>query len=230
MEGEKIIADILNDRTTMIRQLVATDKWLQENQIVTSAFIKEIAEADLQDLKRISALETPPQVLAAIDITVPQLDLNGISLSWSLALDHIQDPGNLGTIIRTANWFGIRDIICSEDCADCYNPKVVQASMGAILQVRIHYTDLPACLGMLTHYPSYQIYGAFMTGTPVYDVSPTPKGMMVFGNEARGISADLLPFIHSRISVPAPVTGTRHVESLNVASAVAVVIAFLVHK
>jgi len=230
IEGDKIVRDILDDGTTVIRQLVATGKWLKENQVIQTAFIKEIVETDLQDLKRISTLEAPPQVLAVTDITIPQLDLNKISQSWSLALDNIQDPGNLGTIIRSADWFGIRNIICSLDCADCFNPKVVQASMGALLKVKIHYCDLAEILDKLPGDPSYRVYGTFMNGAPVYDLPATSKGMIVFGNEARGISEELIPFIQSRITIPPVKRNITHVESLNVASAVAVVCAILIRQ
>lgn len=230
IEGEKIIKDILGDGQTIIRQLVATAEWLRENQIGRSAFIEEIAEADRQDLARISTLETPPPVLAVMDITRPRLEINELSRSWSLALDNIQDPGNMGTIIRTASWFGIRNILCSMDCVDCFNPKVVQASMGALLHTKIHYTELPEMLSMLPSDSSYGIYGTFMDGTSVFELPATGRGIIVFGNEAGGISENLIPFLQTRITIPPVNRNGIHVESLNVASAVAVVCAILVHK
>jgi len=149
--------------------------------------------------------------------------LQEISRSWSLALDTIQDPGNLGTIIRTADWFGIRHILCNEGCADCYNPKVVQASMGALFHVRVHYTDLPGSMKDLRSDPSYGIYGTFTVGLPVYDVPGAQKGLLLFGNESRGISTELLPYVTARITIPPGRQENPRIESLNVAAAVAVV-------
>jgi len=169
-------------------------------------------------------------VLAVLDLNRPAPDPRELSLTWSLALDDIQDPGNLGTIIRTADWFGIKNIICSQECVDCYNPKVIQSSMGALLHVKIHYTDLTSVLSQLPHDTSFKVYGTFMTGTPVYDLKVAPYGMIIFGNESRGISGRLHSFIQTRITIPPSGVGTRHIESLNVASAVAIVCSYLVRN
>jgi TrmH family RNA methyltransferase len=228
IEGDRIIQDILQTGRAPIRQLIATEEWLSENRVLNSAIIGEVIEAEVHDISRITALETTPSVIAVMDMPHTQLDLSEISQSWSLALDNIQDPGNVGTVIRTADWFGIQNIICSKDCADCYNPKVVQASMGAQLNVKIHYTELTEVLNMLPYDPSYIIYGTFVSGTSVYDMPATSKGLIIFGNEARGISNELFPFIRSRISIPPAKSNHYHIESLNVASAVAVVCALLI--
>jgi TrmH family RNA methyltransferase len=229
IEGDKIIRDLLQDGKTLIQQLIATGEWLSENPPLKYGYFGEIIEAEMYDIARVSSLETPAPVMAVADIPKEQPDLHELSESWSLALENIQDPGNLGTIIRSANWFGIKNIVCSLDCADCFSPKVVQASMGALLNVKIHYTDLADIMDKIPHDPAYAVFGTFMKGTPVYDLPVLSKGMIVFGNEARGISEELFPFIHSRITIPPAKRDCNHVESLNVASAVAIVCALLTH-
>lgn len=150
-----------------------------------------------------------------------------ISQTLCIGLDNIQDPGNLGTIIRTADWFGINQVICSEGCADRYNPKVIQASMGAIMNVNVYYADLVRMLVELSQDPGYHIAGTFMHGTAVNKAKSITKGMILFGNESRGISDELLPCINQRLTVPPGRDDNMHVESLNVASSVAVVLAML---
>jgi len=146
-------------------------------------------------------------------------ELNG---QLSISLDTIQDPGNLGTIIRTADWFGIRNIFCSPGCADCFNPKVVQSSMGAVLRVKIHYTQLDVLLEKLHGKDYYSIYGSYLEGESLYEKKLSSAGMLVFGNESRGIHPSLKNFIHVPLTIPSFSSRTGHAESLNVAAAVAV--------
>jgi RNA methyltransferase, TrmH family len=230
MEGDKIVRDILNDDKIPVRQLIATHEWLSTSRVALSGKVEEIIEADRTEIQRISSMETPSMVLAVMDIPETVLDYTEISGSLCIALDTVQDPGNLGTIIRTADWFGIRNILCNEGCADCYNPKVVQASMGALLHMKIHYTALPELIRMFSTDPAYTIYGTFTEGTPFYSLPPACKGMIVFGNESRGISEELYPLIQSRITIPPGNRMVTHVESLNVASAVAIVCSTLVRR
>jgi RNA methyltransferase, TrmH family len=222
-EGDKIVKDILREGRSKIRQLIATREWLESAGPGLTQGAAEIIEADKQDIARISSLETPSMVVAVMDMPEKLPDFAEISSSWSIVLDCIQDPGNLGTIIRTADWFGIRHILCSEDCADCFNPKVVQASMGALFHVNIYYGALPALIRSLTRDKEFTVYGTFMEGIPFREIQSAAKGIIVFGNESRGISEELFPFIGIRITVPPANEGDVHVESLNVASAVAVV-------
>jgi RNA methyltransferase, TrmH family len=223
LEGEKIVSDILSDGVTPIQLLIATPDWLKNCSVNLNGRTNEILEADMTDLQRISTMETPPRVMAVMDMQEPVLNYAELSQTWSIALDTIQDPGNLGTIIRTADWFGIRHIICNAACADCFNPKVVQASMGAILRVHVYYADLPEVLKKLQDNPDFPMYGTFMEGLPVYDMPAAEKGTILFGNESRGISPELFSYIRTRITIPASNRESAHVESLNVASAVAVV-------
>lgn len=224
MEGEKIVGDILKEGKTFIRQLIATPEWLEENKSALKGRAGEIMESDMTGMGRISSLETVPRVMAVLDMPdTGKIKPEELSGNWTIVLDNIQDPGNLGTIIRTADWFGIGQIICSAGCADCYNPKAAQASMGALLHVRMHYADLPGLIGAIPVSPAYPIYGAFTEGETVYNLPPASNGMIVFGNESRGISSELYPFITTRITIPPGHSGKIHVESLNVASSVAVV-------
>jgi TrmH family RNA methyltransferase len=228
VEGDKIVRDILSHHPLAIQLLVATGEWLSCNPVNNRTGKMEIAEADGNDFSRISSLETPPEVMAVLDIPGTTVDHEVLNDSLTIALDNIRDPGNLGTIIRTADWFGISNILCSNSCADCYNPKVVQASMGALPNVRVHYTDLKDLFAKLSGSEDFAVYGTFLDGQPVFDIKPSRKGILVFGNESRGISDELLPFITSRITIPPRIASRHHVESLNVASAVAIICAVFV--
>lgn len=225
VEGDKIVRDILAHHPLAIRLLVATGEWLSCNPVTNRAGKMEIAEADTSDFSRISSLETPPEVMAVLEIPGTTVEHEVLMNSVSIALDNIRDPGNLGTIIRTADWFGISNILCSNSCADCYNPKVVQASMGALPNVRVQYADLKDVFAKLSGSENFTVHGTFLDGQPVFDIKPPQKGILVFGNESRGISDDLLPYITSRITIPPRHAGRHHVESLNVASAVAIICA-----
>ena len=140
-----------------------------------------------------------------------------------LALDGVQDPGNLGTIIRTCDWYGVHDIFCSLDTADCYNPKVVQATMGALSRVRVHYVDLPSWLAA----QKAQIYGTLLDGKDMYDVIPESRntGIIVMGNEGNGISQEVRKLITSPIRIPSYPKNAETSESLNVSIATAIVLA-----
>lgn len=227
VEGDKMVIDLLRYRQSKIRHLVATSSWLLKNSIDLSPLVEEISEADPRDIQRISSFETPPEVVALVDFSDETLIASDIVSSLSIVLDTIQDPGNLGTIIRTADWFDIRNIVCSESCADCYNPKVVQASMGALFNVKVHYVNLGEWLVSLPIGENFPVLGTFLQGEPIACLDPVHSGLMLFGNESRGVSAELQRFVTRRITIPS-VAGERiHVESLNVASAVAIVCSVL---
>jgi len=142
----------------------------------------------------------------------------------TLALDGVQNPGNLGTIIRLADWFGISDIYCSMDTADCYNPKVIQATMGAILRVRIHYLSLPEFLAT-TAASQIPIYGTMLDGKNIYNAELTPSGVIVMGNEGKGVSAECVRSFTHRLLIPSYPASHQGSESLNVAMATGIVCA-----
>ena len=172
---------------------------------------QEITEAELQ---KISGLTTPQQVLAVVHLPEwPELNPKALKNKFSLVLDGIQDPGNLGTIIRTADWFGISQIICSEDTVDAYNPKVVQATMGSLARVKIYYTDLETLLPAL----NLPMFGAMLDGENIYTADFGTEGLILMGNEGNGIRPNIQPLITQAITIPR----VGEAESLNVSIATA---------
>lgn len=170
----------------------------------------------LQELQKISLLKKPQQALALFEI--PKWNLGEIQ-DFHIALDSIQDPGNLGTIIRLSDWFGVKHIVCSRETADAFNPKVIQASMGSLSRIKIYYTDLK---NYLKQYDK-PILGAFMNGKNLYNQSLSPEGILVLGNEGNGISPDIEALCTQKISIPQN-TKNGITESLNVAIAGSIII------
>jgi TrmH family RNA methyltransferase len=207
-EGVKLVEELLSAGFKPVFLYATTPEALPEG---APAF-EVIREADLI---RMSGLRSPNKVLAIFSIPEPA----AISLDqWILALDGISDPGNLGTIIRLCDWFGIRQLVCSEDTADCFNPKVLQATMGSIARVNVVYTPLLSWLRS----SGLPLFGAYMEGEQVRGVSWPEKGILVMGNEAHGISEAVGELIHSRVSIPQ--YGEPTAESLNVATAAAILL------
>ena len=170
----------------------------------------------LTDLKKMSALATPNTCLAVFKIP-KEKEINSSGLI--VALDDIRDPGNLGTILRLCDWFGIQQLICSKETVDIYNPKVVQATMGSIARVNVNYVDLNDFLAT----SSLPVFGTFMNGDNIYKASLPQEGIIVMGNEANGISSELEKIIKNRLTIPR--FGTlQKTESLNVATATAIVL------
>ena len=196
---------------------------------------REGENATRSDIEQMSGLKTPQGVIGVFKKS-DYSDYSDYS-DLVLALDGIQDPGNLGTIIRTCDWFGVRTIICSQDTADCYNPKVVQATMGALARVHVHYTDLPAWLNdqspITNHQSPIPIFGTLLDGRDMYDVlnehpftvHRSPFTVIVMGNEGNGISQAVRPYITHPIRIPSYPANAETSESLNVAIATAIVLA-----
>lgn len=186
----------------------------------TEAFPTPGEEVELQlvtagELKKLSGLQSPNKVLGAFWIPeAAPLEFH----DWMVLLDAIQDPGNLGTIIRLCDWFGIRHLVCSPDTVDCYNPKVLQATMGSIARVNLVYTDLERLL----EEARMPVYGAFMSGASVYGETLPARGFLVMGNEAHGISPAIETYIQRSIGIPR--YGASGAESLNVAMASAILL------
>lgn len=180
--------------------------------------------ASRMEIEQMSSLRNPQGTIAVFrkreetDIDTQQL---------LVALDGVQDPGNLGTIIRTCDWFGIHDILCSKDTADCYNPKVVQATMGALARVRVHYVDLPSVLANLSK-QGIPLYGTLLDGKNIYDTNAIPDkqiGVIIMGNEGNGISPEIRKLISHPLFIPSYPADTPTSESLNVGIATAIVLA-----
>ena len=207
-EGIKVISELLDSKFPL-HSLYTTENVFDAESGKTFA----IGEADL---KKISQLKTPQKALALFEIPQTEnLDAAGLVV----ALDGIRDPGNLGTIIRLCDWFGVEQIICSLDTVDCYNPKVVQATMGSISRVKIEYKDLPLFLSK----QALPVFGAFMEGSNIYQEELPSEGILVLGNEANGISEDIEKLVQRKISIPR-FGKTQATESLNVATATAILL------
>ncbi|MBN2615674.1 MAG: RNA methyltransferase [Bacteroidales bacterium] len=217
-EGSTNVLDFINSRARVL-EVYATEAWTKKHEAVLKGVSVEVVNAT--DMERISALKHASEVLAVIQI--PQHRLPKEIDGYVLALDDIRDPGNLGTIIRTADWFGIRDILCSPETVDAYNPKVVQATMGSLARVRVHYTPLADYFERKNDIP---IFGALLDGEDIRKTEKQGTGILLMGSEAQGISKALYPFIHHRIRIPS--AENNGAESLNAAVATALVCAFFV--
>jgi TrmH family RNA methyltransferase len=197
-EGIKMVSELINSDIE-VKQVYATSDFLRNNKIENNI---ERFEIKANELERLSALFTPNEVLAVCQIPAYELISENLKDKLTLVLDNIQDPGNLGTIIRIADWFGIENIICSITTADIYNPKVVQATMGSIARIKVHYTDLVILFQELTNNEQQSIYGALLEGENIYSKKLSENAFIIIGNESQGISEKLLPFITDKISIP----------------------------
>ena len=221
-EGPKVVGDLM--RRYQPVAVYATEEWIAStgsaNVGTGSANVQQqVTEITDDELRRISFLQHPQQVLALFPIPEPDSSLFTLHSSLALALDGVQDPGNLGTIIRIADWFGIDTIYCSEDTADAYNPKVVQATMGSIARVNIIYIDLQTLFDSLP--PSYPVYGTLLDGEDIYQQPLSNEGIIVMGNEGNGISESIRQRVNHRLLIPCFREGDT-AESLNVAIATAI--------
>lgn len=208
VEGKKTVLELLNSDLKPY-EIYSTDP---ETLNTPNAIFTKITSADL---KQISLLKNPNGFLGVFYIPEPkEVDCS----DWVIALDDIRDPGNLGTIIRLCDWFGIQHLVCSKNTVDCYNPKVLQATMGSIARVNITYLDLPRFIVDA----KVPVLGAFMDGDVVYQTKLPKTGILVLGNEANGISSEIEKLISLKISIPQ--FGSKTTESLNVATATAILL------
>ena len=221
-EGPKLLEELLNS-SFEIDIIYATDQWIEKNKGNISRLI-EVTKISAKELDRVSALKTPNQVLSIVNIPANKSIPAGIFSNLTLVLDEIKDPGNMGTIIRTADWFGINNIVCSENSVDIYNPKVVQATMGSITRVNVYYTILK---DFFQAFPATtKVYGSFPDGKNLYKIKPDNKGIILIGNESRDISDSLNRFVTDRIAIPAFLsTNEPKAESLNASVATAILCA-----
>jgi TrmH family RNA methyltransferase len=216
-EGVKLIEDLLASHYN-IHIIYGTPAWIESHQRLIASQEFVIEEVTEEELKKVSNLVTPNEVLAVVgypDTVVPSPDTSGQII---LLLDRIQDPGNLGTIIRTADWFGISNIFCSTDTVDVFNPKVVQATMGSICRVNIHYVDLKEFLTGLPE--NWQKYGTISDGDNIYETELEFPAAVLIGNESKGISEDYFPILTHRVGIPSRSKGA---ESLNASVAAGII-------
>lgn len=211
-EGDKLVEEIRNSKFR-IRRIYTTRPDIKG---------EDVEHIDKKDMERISQLKTATDTLAVVEQPRYRLDIDSKTLV--LALDGVQNPGNLGTIIRLADWFGIKDIVCSKECADCYNPKVVQATMGAILRVRVHYVDDLAELLLAAKSNGMPIYGTLLTGKNIYTTDVENSGIIVMGNEGRGVSQECQAALTHHLLIPPYPADVPTSESLNVAMATGIIL------
>lgn len=215
VEGEKCILDTIG--AFELVNIVSTKEWLKEHSGLISDYMDCFLEAADSTVKKISTFSTPSEVIAVFKIpeAEPVPELSG---KLVLALDGIQDPGNLGTIIRTADWFGVDAILASKDTVDLYNAKTVQATMGSLKRVKVYYTSLPEIVKGNKGMP---VYGTLLNGKNIYKTELSNNGIIVMGNEGNGISDEVRSLITDPLLIP-PYKESSHGESLNVAIATAI--------
>lgn len=208
-EGIKVIQELLQSSFVL-------DHLYVTNEMDFGVPAHQVTRVSADDLKKMSALTTTPNCLAVFHCLASKtIDFS----DWVVALDDIRDPGNLGTIIRLCDWFGISHIVCSSETVDCYNPKVIQATMGSVSRVNIVYTDLAELLQTA----EVPLYGTFLGGENIYEMKEVKPGVIVMGNEANGISAEIEALISRKITIPR-FGNLQQTESLNVAMATSIVL------
>ena len=217
IEGIKIVYEFINDNSYKIKEVFATIDFIEAHSSLLRS--KEIlfSEITYDELKKISLQVSPNQVLAVVEAKTHQLNIEQLQNDLTLYLDDIRDPGNLGTMIRIADWFGIKQVVCSKTSTELYNPKTLQASMGAVLRVGLVYEDFVSLVKQAKNIP---IYGAVLNGKNLYATS-LQKGIIIIGNEANGITDEIMKQITHPITIPAAANNGS--ESLNAANACAII-------
>jgi TrmH family RNA methyltransferase len=214
-EGRKLVEELLRDCSHAFKHIYAVESWLQQNSCIDTAI--QVTPVTPSELERLSQLTTPHDVLAVVS-KFPVKSLQ-VDQGLTLVCCGIQDPGNFGTILRTADWFGIRQLVCSPDTVDVYNPKVVQATMGSIARLQIHYLDLLPWVSQ----QQLPIYAAVLNGKPVYEIKRPQYGLLLIGNEAKGVPETLIT--KDVIGVTIPRVGEA--ESLNAGVATGILLSWL---
>lgn len=221
IEGDKLVREyILSGKS--VRLLAAYPEFIESLTDIQKALIDEIEPVNEEGLKRISSLVTPHNALAVVPIPEIKTNFKQILKNFCAAIDCIQDPGNLGTIIRSAAWFGITDIVCSVNSVDSFNSKVIQSAMGAHMHVNVHYCELADFLKEAVKM-NVPVYGAVMEGRSVYTIEMEQNGVVLLGNESKGISGHIRRYITEKISIPKFIGYRSGIDSLNVSMAATVI-------
>ena len=219
VEGTKSVCDLLNSRMT-VRELYASENWMNEYRDLISNEIELFCVTN-SEMERLSNFKTPQEVLAVV--VSPQFFIDDIDENLPLlVLDDIRDPGNMGTIIRTADWFGFRQILCSDTSVEFTNPKTIQATMGSFCRMKIVFSNLPAFFK--ARKDNSHVFGAFMEGENIAESKFPLNAVFVIGNESNGVSEDMRPFINEKIHIPSPAISGQKAESLNASVAAAIVL------
>ena len=217
-EGTKCVRDTWD--YFRCKWLICTRNW--HDRLANASMYDKIVLANAQQMGRMSQFSTPSDVIAVYELPDVQPDEEELKTGLNIVLDNVQDPGNLGTIIRLADWYGVKNIFASVGTVDVFNHKVVQATMGAISRVSVHYCDVEQML--LSDFPNMPVYGTFLDGENIYGKTLEQKGFVIFGNEGQGIGKKLAKTVNERLLIPAwPHDGTTS-ESLNVGVAAAITI------
>lgn len=218
-EGHKIVSEILSSNFN-IKYLIYTNEWNYSKNINKNTEIFEVEESEI---KKITNLKTAPSVIAIIEIPDYKTEISQLKDKLTLAIDDIQDPGNLGTIIRICDWFGIENIICSQNSVDIYNPKVIQATMGAFLRVKVNYEKLDSFILEYKKTTKNICYGTFLEGENIYKTKTEQNALIILGNEGQGISKEIESIVDQKILIPPFAKEKEHAESLNISIATAIV-------
>ncbi len=199
VEGEKIIDEVLRQKLFNVHSIYATEAWVNKNATILTPHETSLTITSPNGLKKISSLKTPNSVIAVLEVPNYTSLVDKIQTSLNLVLENIQDPGNMGTMIRIADWFGIPHIFCSKGCVDIYNSKVVQASMGGFLRVQVHYVDLE---NLFQEHAKLPVYGAVLGGDNVFKQSLNKPSFLLIGNEGKGLSDPIQKHISHKITIP----------------------------
>jgi len=228
IEGDKIVKEFLSAKMG-VKILVAKPEFIKSINQELLKYADVIEEVNYETLKQISTLKTPHNALAIVNMPEHDMNISEILKQFCAALDFVQDPGNMGTIIRAAGWFNIKNVVCSLDCVDVYNPKVIQASMGALLHVNVFYFDLKKLLisAIKNNIP---VFGTMLEGNSIYHHKLDNKGIILLGNESKGISDELIPFVTEKIMIPKFSDAKEGIDSLNVGMAASVIFSEFLRK
>jgi TrmH family RNA methyltransferase len=221
-EGPKVVADLLISKRFVCKTICASESWFDENkELLLSIHAEDILTTTDFELEKISLLQTPNKVLALFHKR--EFEPGNLKNKISVMLDEVRDPGNMGTIIRIADWFNIQNIICSENCVDMYNPKVVQSSMGSLGLVNIVYINL---IRFLNSNKDINVYPATLAGTSIYSLNKIKEGIILIGNESKGINDQLLKYASEQITIPK----FGKAESLNAAVATGIILSHILRN
>lgn len=223
-EGTKMVLELLRS-DFQLEALYATSGWVQRHAAAIKPVESKLYQVSQKDLDSLSNLATPPDVLAVIAIPGEVFHAESLRGKTTLVLDGINDPGNMGTIIRTADWFGVNQVLCSQNSVDPYHPKVVQATMGSLFRLSIFETDLLSILAEAAD--DLPVYGAFLDGSSIWETRLIKEAIYIIGSESHGISLPVARFVGKRIMIPQPAckNNATRVESLNAAVASAIILA-----
>ena len=221
VEGDKIARELLVHPNFEIESIFTTQTWQTKNKLVLQKHINKTIIVDEKELKKITGLSTPNEVLIIAKQFKFEIQENLFFDDFSLYLDDIRDPGNMGTILRIADWFGVKQVICSPNSVEVYNAKVVQATMGSFLRVA---TPIMDCIELKSKYPAIKIFGAILEGDNIFQIKTNLKGILVIGNESKGIQKNILNIMDHGLKIPkSPIGGA---ESLNAGVATGIMVAY----